>query len=370
MSLICWLPLNGDLKNYGFGDIYANGGATVNEEGKIGKCYNFNANYIYTNDFTIPTTNWSIAAWIYPSTDSSSSHQWIVGMNTSTASDFLGIIAYYKNKFSIRIAGTTYQNSTISALNNWYHVAVTYSNNTAKLYVDGVLSSTFTTVDPVAATKLFIGCRGVGAGYFYGKVNDVRVYDHTLSDLEVKEISMGLICHYKLDDPEVEKTTNLVTTYCPDASTETWGGHTTVWTAETVDNLEQFDMLYVPTLRYLKGVVTYSGSGGGGASRQIQSIAVSPSTVYTYSAYIKTSDNFESSNANLLYRYDFPGTPSNPGTRIVEGGGFSRARRIYCGNGWYRCWWTFTTSDECNTVRIATSYDSLYIWHYTYSCSG
>jgi len=203
MSLICWLPLDGSLRNLGIGNVVAtDNNATVDNNGKIGKCYSFNDSngYIFTNDISIPTTSWSMAAWVYPSKDSSSSHQWIVGMNTSTASDFLGVIAYYKNKFSIRIAGTTYQNSTTSALNNWYHVAVTYSSNTAKLYINGVLSSTFTTVDPVAPTRLYIGCRGVGVGLFTGKVNDVRVYNHTLSTEEVKEISQGLICHCKLDN--------------------------------------------------------------------------------------------------------------------------------------------------------------------------
>ena len=42
MSLRVWLPLNGNLNNYGISDItVTNNGATVDNNGKIGKCYKF-----------------------------------------------------------------------------------------------------------------------------------------------------------------------------------------------------------------------------------------------------------------------------------------------------------------------------------------
>lgn len=56
---------------------------------------------------------------------------------------------------------------------------------------------------------------------FNGKISDVRVYDHALSPMEVKQISQGLILHYPLSDKYLEDTTNLVTGI-------TTGGQTTV----------------------------------------------------------------------------------------------------------------------------------------------
>ena len=42
MSLRVWLPLNGTLDNQGLDDVTViNNGATVNNSGKIGKCYSF-----------------------------------------------------------------------------------------------------------------------------------------------------------------------------------------------------------------------------------------------------------------------------------------------------------------------------------------
>jgi len=44
MSLQVWLPLNGDLNNYGLDGslIVTADGVTADNAGKIGKCYSFN----------------------------------------------------------------------------------------------------------------------------------------------------------------------------------------------------------------------------------------------------------------------------------------------------------------------------------------
>lgn len=71
MSLRIWLPLNEGLNNQGLEQTIAiNNGATINEEGKIGKCYQFNGStsFIDTN-YNIPNfaldKTYSVAFWIY-----------------------------------------------------------------------------------------------------------------------------------------------------------------------------------------------------------------------------------------------------------------------------------------------------------------
>ena len=77
MSLCVWLPLNGDLENKGLDDItVVNNGATIDNNGKIGKCYSFDGTNDYINITNVNYPNifagsFSICFWIYSSTDGS-----------------------------------------------------------------------------------------------------------------------------------------------------------------------------------------------------------------------------------------------------------------------------------------------------------
>lgn len=73
--------------------------------------------------------------------------------------------------------------------------------------MDGIIVNTKTiTAAQYTGTNLTIGARCTGANgssfgnYFQGQLNDVRIYDHCLSDKEVEEIAKGLVLHYKLDN--------------------------------------------------------------------------------------------------------------------------------------------------------------------------
>ena len=201
MSLLVWLPLTNGLANEGLADItMTNNGATEVTNGKLGKCYSFSSSSI---DGTLSNFNkdcWSAACWALATTSSSSGHQYMVGLNTSTASDFTFTLCWYSDKFSVRTGNTTYQSTVTGLTNVWTHVCATYDGTDLKLYINGVLDRTVTSpVAPVTASTLILGKRGGNAGSFTGSLNDVRVYDHVLSQKEVSEIAKGLIVHYKLN---------------------------------------------------------------------------------------------------------------------------------------------------------------------------
>ena len=94
----------------------------------------------------------------------------------------------------------------------WVHLCATQDAQAGivRIYKNGTLvkehtglelsDKTFTTADPTYFRS----------NYNYMKVNDLRLYDHALSQAEVKELSKALVVHYTFDDILVESTTNII----------------------------------------------------------------------------------------------------------------------------------------------------------------
>ena len=232
MALQVWLPLNGDLHNQGLEQkaLFTSSTTTINNNGKIGKCYNFTQNTgngIYLSsgiscaDFMnnyINNHSWTLCAWIKTSSTSTTplicltyGLRFFVGVSTS--------ISLYNSSRTVSCSANIATNGGV-----WHHVAASYNVNTniISIYVDGILKNitNYTSGYTYASSwtnGIFIGRdpnnSTANDSYFYkGNINDVRIYDHCLSPKEIKEISKGLILHYKLDDHYLESTTNLITT--------------------------------------------------------------------------------------------------------------------------------------------------------------
>ncbi len=201
-GLLVWLPLTDGIVNKGLSNtVMTNYSCTVNTDGKLGSCYAFTGSSsirgIVSN---FDKDCWSAACWVYATASSSSGHQYMVSLNTSTASDFTFTLCWYQNKFGVRTGDTTYSSDITGLTSVWTHVCATYENSTLKIYINGVLNKTVSSPKaPVAASGLFLGMRGGAAGYFTGRLNDIRIYNRVLSQKEISEISKGLVLHYKLN---------------------------------------------------------------------------------------------------------------------------------------------------------------------------
>lgn len=203
MSLKVWLPLNGNLNNKGISNVaVTNYGATVSNDGKLGKCYTFNGSSDYVkielpSDIT-SLVNTSTAMWV-------KGNRSFGGISHNTSSS-LACCTFHTSWQFVNAARNNwlYINGGNPTDGNWHHICCTINETTISTYLDSILITEADTSS--IATKLSssnfleIGCDHPG-GDEYGtcSVNDFRIYNHCLTEREIKDIANGLIIHYPLN---------------------------------------------------------------------------------------------------------------------------------------------------------------------------
>lgn len=234
MSLLVWLPLNGNLENWGsspakFSLVNSSGGLKTVTTGKTtANCYQRatanTADYITSDiNFTL-SGDVTIACWCkITSYGTNNSANGIVTQHGHQTGG-LGITMKYIGASDYRMSinsglygdaggdtnDRTYQTyyGTTNIYNAWHHLCVTYNAATkqARMYVDGKLDRDPINLAGNNATarpfRLFDWSTDHSSNASYRPpcyLNDVRLYDNCLSAKEVKLLSQGLVAHYKLD---------------------------------------------------------------------------------------------------------------------------------------------------------------------------
>lgn len=236
MSLQVWLPLNGNLNNQGLSEVTAAGGV-VNNEGILGKCYACaSSNYISIQNTITDKYDFSFSFWMKVPNSLISVNDWgqmfsFRALNTNDSSAEATMVISWAPYEAIKIyADGNHENIWLSPgkefnYDKWCHYTITHSGDnsstTIKIYTDGILRGTFNNSHRLVLRRGDI-LLGPGINSSYGPIyfNDFRLYSHCLSAKEVKEISRGLICHYKLDNNGFGNP-NLITTMST-------GGNTTL----------------------------------------------------------------------------------------------------------------------------------------------
>lgn len=227
MSLVVWLPLNGNINNQGlsgatFNYVNNNGALSVNDSGKIGKCYERTAS-AKADTLRSSTTftfgeDISMCCWGYVSGTIGDTANGLVTNHSHADNTGVGITVKQVSTSDYRISCNTGVGNdrtyctyygTTNIKNAWHHLCLTYSKikKQLKLWVDGKVE--YTLSNYVNASKPdYIDIFNWSTTYYTSgdfrptcKLNDVRVYDHCLSPKEVKEIAKGLVCNYKLAGP-------------------------------------------------------------------------------------------------------------------------------------------------------------------------
>ena len=230
MALRVWLPLNGNLENKGNSNLsFATQGSnlSITSDGKLGKTYTKSASSggIVSDNQIYLGKHLTMCAWVnVKEFNSSSNLTGVLGQHRYSTKSGLSINLKYKSSTTGYICCSTgdgsnrtyetYYGTTVLNTDEWYHLCLTYDGAKIKLYVNGNLDKEVSytaqynisdyvylyawTLNGTTGNTLFDNSSNYN---FTGRLNDVRFYDECLSPKQIKEISKGLITHYKLDTP-------------------------------------------------------------------------------------------------------------------------------------------------------------------------
>ena len=354
MALQVWLPLNGNLNNNGLSDVtVTNNGATVDDNGKIGKCYSFDGNDDFIsiscsdlyNTFSGGSQPFSIAFWVYHADTTRAvifgdfGLSGTINFNIELTSDAHRVRFYWNGGTPDKIFNT---NSSVG-INTWTHIVLVYDGNEICIYKNGVQQSDKYSGTLAAKSKtsgvFYLGRdQRTGSTALNGKLNDIRIYDHALSPREVKEISKGLVLHYPLAMPGQE---NLVTgSNTNSTSTNKWFGHSAVGGNTSTIEVDETGTKCVKVTR--------------------DSTAQSSWDFLSYDALLKNQ-----LKTNTVYTVSFDAKPSVDGTITLNGfkNGNSTNNMIasvvqiqsnLLANKWNHCVYRCTTLDSFDGITISS----------------
>jgi len=188
-----------------YGNNGTNNGATWNSSGKYGGAYEFDGSndYVDCGDrVSLNITTLTMCAWVNSKTGSLADMQGILAKRSGSV--FAYGINFQTGAFQVYTTGA----SGISAFsynlpaNQWVFICGIISANPTALYVNGILNGTSGDGGGAAiiATPLTIGRSDSLAGeYFNGTIDEVRIYNRSLSAGEIKQLYYSNLNKYAYD---------------------------------------------------------------------------------------------------------------------------------------------------------------------------
>lgn len=197
MSLQIWLPLAGNLDNFGLNTISIAGTPSYDNNGKIGACLQSQITLSNYSTYLQPshTNSISIACWI-----KSSRCDYIIACEAFELRCSNSIV-----QFRLGNGGTNTYAATASitpSANTWDHIVGVWNADSKQVlcYLNGKLVASTQCANNInfntIASSFRLPYNGANV-----KINDLRIYNHALSAKEIKEISKALVLHYPLNNP-------------------------------------------------------------------------------------------------------------------------------------------------------------------------
>jgi hypothetical protein len=169
--------------------------------------------FVPTSELNFSTHDWSYVGWFKVDGSTTTDNETIFHVGTGDL--FGGEDEIYVNASGSSIALQHYPGPDVNiskgaTITAWHHVAVTYSNSaaTVQLYVDGTLAGSdnaFTLNMIQASSNANVGFGGFDATtrdrYLNGWMDDVAVYDSTLTAADVSGLASGNLTPTDVPEP-------------------------------------------------------------------------------------------------------------------------------------------------------------------------
>lgn len=320
--------------------------------GKYGSAVNFDGSNDYVDAGNDPNLyqslgSLSFSAWIKPGIDVASMVNWVgivqkYDFGGAASNNSFGLVRWDNGSGKL-IAGlytnaggssTNVVTTTIFKANTWYHVAAVYNGATYKLYVNGIEegSSAITGNLTVSNKNLLIGVNRIGSEHWTGVIDEVKVYNYARTTRQLVEDMNGghpaggspvgsQVAYWKFDEGQGLITSNstykasgtirnMVLNPSVEVDTTNWsltGGHTR------------------STEKAAFGAASIKASvSGANVASNSSCITVSPSTAYTFSAYIYRVGGYSGNTTLDIIEYSDSGCTvsvldgPNPGTTTTN----------------------------------------------------
>ncbi len=177
-------------------------GASWSSSGRMGGCLTFNGTSSYVQVTNCLDNDFSISFWV-KTTQTAGTGEWYNGAGLvdgdypGVANDFGTALLGGKFAFGIGNPDTTISSSVSINDGQWHQCVATRQEATRliKIYVDGVFqTSGYENQNTLnASSRLFFGAIASGGGYFNGSLDDIKIFNCTLSDGEVYALYNSMV---------------------------------------------------------------------------------------------------------------------------------------------------------------------------------
>lgn len=171
-------------------------GATLTNNGKIGKAYQFDGsgNYIDVGDDSSLniTGNITVSAWVY--INRNNSHSDIFSKYNGSIVQYHMMYVYTDPGFRFYTGGINSANAGIKTITAnipaWHHIVGVYNSTDTIVYVDGIAGTkAITSLAPThSPTNLWIGARNATGWNMNGTIDEVAIFNRALNSTEVSQL--------------------------------------------------------------------------------------------------------------------------------------------------------------------------------------